>query len=407
MYLPKKGKSMPKRILPLSESQVENAKAKNKDYKLSDGFGLHLLVKSTSGKLWRFQYRYSGQQKVLALGSYPRISLVEAREKTEEAKKQLADGLDPSQLKKEQKISQLRQEECNFEMVAREWHEQFRSQLSKPDADHLLARLQYDVFPFIGNNPISKIKPSDLLIVLRRIELRALTAARRIKTAFGHIFRYAVVTGRAEHNPLESLRGALTSHNHKHFSPSMESKSIAFLLLAIDGYEGSFVVKCAMKLAIFLLVEQEELCHAEWVEIDFLREQWNIPAQKMKMAQVHIVPLARQVIETLRQLGSLTGNGKYVFPSLRSPIRCMSHNAINAGLRAIGFGKDVIAAKGLWEVARNVLTEEPMVKLDIVECQLSRGIENSNGTDCNPMQFLPQRREMMQKWADYLDGLGK
>lgn len=397
---------MPKRIQPLSEALVEDARPKNKDYKLSDGFGLHLLVTSTGGKLWRFQYRYSGKQKLLAFGSYPDVSLEDARKKREEAQKLLADGLDPSQFKKEQKISQVRQESSNLEAVAREWHDRFKSTWSKRNADYLLTRLQFDVFPFLGNIRISEIKSSDLLAVLRRIEMRAPATAHRVKSALVQIFQYAVITERAEHNPLETLRGALPSLKDKHISPSTDSKSVVSLLSAIDGYEGSFVVKCAMELVIFLLVQPDVLCHAKWVDIDFLDEQWNIPGSNMKMTQVHIVPLAHQVLESLRRLRSLTGDSRYLYPSLRSPLRCMSHNAINAGLRGMGFGKDKIEAKGLWEVARNILKER-VVNMDIVEHQLSGGIRKSNGTDYDPMQFLPQRREMMQKWADYLDSLRK
>jgi len=361
-------------------------------------------VTFAGGKLWRFQYRYDGKQKLLALGIFPTVSLNDARGKRDEAKKQLADGLDPGQLKKEQKISQSQREARSFEVVSREWHEQAKSQLPKKHAGHLLNRLQYDVFPFIGNTPISEVKQSDLLAVLHRIEMRALKTARRMKTAFGQIFRFAILTERAEYNPMDGLEGALSSPKNKDFLRTTDSKTVASLILAMDGYDGPFVVKCAMQLVLFLLVEPEELYHAKWEEIDFLEKQWNMPVQRMKTTQVYIVPLTCQVIETFKQLSSLTGYSKYVFPSCR-PSRCLSPNAINAGFRVIGFGKDKIAALGIREVARIILVKGSMINIDVIEHHLSRGIKDSNETVYNPIQFLPQRREMMQIWADYLDNL--
>ncbi|MBU5613804.1 tyrosine-type recombinase/integrase [Geomonas azotofigens] len=389
---------MPKRILPLSESQVESAQPKSKDYKLSDGFGLHLLVTTAGGKLWRFQYRHMGKQKLLALGVYPTVSLAVARDKRGEARKQLAEGLDPSMLKKMQKVP----EASSFEVVTREWHERYKPQWSERHAGNLLTRLEYDVFPFIGNIAISEIKTSDLLAVLSRLQVRTLATAERIKTALGQIFRYAVETGRVVDDPTETLRGSLPSKGDRYSAPTMNCKAIAALLLAIDGYQGASVVKCAMQLTPLLLVEPGDLCHAKWEEIDFQKEVWTMPAESAGIAQSHIVPLARQSYEILRRLNSLTRHSRYVFPSLRTSLRCMSPNAIYAALNSIGLTNDVIAGNRFWEAAGTFLAEGAKVSSDVIELQLKL---SKNQAAYDPMQFLPQRHEMMQKWADYLDEL--
>lgn len=397
---------MPKRIQPLSDIQVKNAKPKDKDCKLSDGFGLHLLVTPTGGKLWRMQYRFADKQKLLSFGSYPAVTLADARQRREDAKKLLANGVDPGEIKKAQKATQSDQDTNTFEVVAREWHSKFAHTWVASHAQHKLERLEKNVFPWIGKRSINEITAPEVLSVLRRIESRGiLDTAHRVRFECGQIFRYAVATGRADRDPSADLKGALPPVRNGHFAAPTDPKTVAPLLRAIDDFTGSFVVKCALQLAPMLFVRPGELRHAEWVEIDFEAEEWNIPAGKMKMKIAHLVPLPSQAVEILKALQPLTGNGKYVFPCHRSPLRCMSENAVNAGLRRMGFEKSEITGHGFRAMARTILDEVLQVRPDFIEHQLAHAVKDPNGRAYNRTAHLAERRKMMQTWADYLDGL--
>jgi integrase len=270
----------------------------------------------------------------------------------------------------------------------------------------LKERLEKDVFPYLGTRPIAEIKPMELLTVLRRIESRgALDTAHRIRFMCGQIFRYAVATGRVERDPAADLRGALPPVKYGHRAAPTDPKKLAPLLRAIDDYEGSFVVKCAMQLQAMTFVRPGELRHAEWSEIDFDTATWNIPGPRMKMKEPHIVPLARQAIAILKELHPLTGSERYLFPCHRSPLRCMSDNAINAGLRRMGFEKDEICGHGFRTTTRTILDEVLRVRPDLLEHQLAYAVRDANGRAYNRTSFLEDRREMMQQWGDYLDGL--
>ncbi|HPR53296.1 MAG TPA: integrase arm-type DNA-binding domain-containing protein [Deltaproteobacteria bacterium] len=397
---------MPKRIVPLSDIQVNKAKPKDRNYKLNDGFGLYLLVTPTGGKLWRFDYRFDDKRKGLALGTYPVITLADARERREEARKLLANGVDPGQVKKAQKLAGKDLRENTFEVIAREWHEKFSVQWSTTHAETTMDRLVRDVFPWLGNKPVSEIKPVDLLAILRRVESRgALETAHRIRTICGQVLRYAVATGRAERDSAADLRGALPPVREKHHAALTDPKEVADLLRAIDGFHGTFSVKCSMRLAPMLFVRPGELRQMEWSEIDLDNAQWNIPAEKMKMKQPHIVPLAEQAVGILKELKPLTGSGRYVFPCHRSPHRPMSNNAINAALRRMGYASDEMTGHGFRAMARTILDEVLQVRPDFIEHQLAHAVRDPNGRAYNRTAHLSERRKMMQLWADYIDGL--
>jgi integrase len=397
---------MPKRITPLSDIQVRNAKSKLKEYKMMDGFGLYLLVTPTNGKLWRFDYRYGDKRKVIAFGAYPAISLADARQRREEAKKLLANGIDPGEVKKAQKAAIAAETENGFEVVAREWHTKFSKSWTPGHADTIMSRLERDVFPWLGSKPIGDIKPVELLAVLRRVEGRgALETAHRIRTIAGQVLRYAVATGRAERDVAADLRGALPPTQERHHAAITDPKEVAELLRAIDGFKGTFHVKCALQLAPMLFVRPGELRQMEWVEIDFDATLWNIPAEKMKMKQAHIVPLCKQAVAILKELRPLTGHSKYVFPCHRTPLRPMTNNAINAALRRMGYTSDDQTGHGFRAMARTILDEVLHVRPDFIEHQLAHAVRDPNGRAYNRTAHLSERRRMMQVWADYLEGL--
>lgn len=397
---------MPKRITPLSDIQVKNSKPQTKEYKLMDGYGLFLLVTPTNGKLWRFDYRYGDKRKVIAIGAYPAIGLADARQRREDAKKLLANGVDPGEVKKAQKAAIVAETENAFEIVAREWHGKFSGQWSPGHAATIMDRLTRDVFPWLGSKPVGEVKPIDLLAVLRRIEGRgALETAHRVRTICGQVLRYAVATGRAERDSAADLRGALPPVREKHHAALTDPKEVAELLRAIEGFQGTFHVKCALKLSPMLFVRPGELRQMEWSEIDFNEERWNLPAEKMKMKQAHIVPLCKQAVAILKELHPLTGFGRYVFPCHRSPLRPMTNNAINAALRRMGYTSDEMTGHGFRAMARTILDEVLQVRPDFIEHQLAHAVRDPNGRAYNRTAHIVERKKMMQQWADYLDGL--
>ncbi len=398
---------MPKRITPLSDIQISKAKPKSKNYKLNDGFGLYLLVTLTGGKLWRFDYRFDDKRKLLALGSYPAVTLAEARARREDAKKLLGNGVDPGEIKKAQKQTGKNLRENTFEVVAREWHGKFSERWTKSHSEKIMGYLSRDVFAWLGDKLVSEIKPPDILAALRRVESRgALDTAHRIRTICGQVLRYAVATGRAERDSTADLRGALPPVNKEHYAAITDPQQVSGLLRAIDGYQGTFVVKCALQLLPLIFLRPGELRQMEWAEVDLENAQWNLPADKMKMKQPHIVPLSKQAFAILEDLKPLTGSGKYVFPSLRTNSRPMSDNTINASLRRLGYDtRKEMTAHGFRAMARTILDEVLQVRPDFIEHQLAHAVRDPNGRAYNRTAHLAERRKMMQQWADYLDGL--
>jgi integrase len=396
---------MPRRIVQLSETKVRNAKPQKNDYKLFDGGGLYLLVAPSGGKYWHFKYRFNGKEKRISFGPYPEVSLADARIKKGEARRQIVNGTDPGAVRKAMKQAETAEAET-FEVIAREWHTKFKSGWTTGHAATLMARLERDLFPWIGSLPIDSIKAPDLLKVLRRVETRgALETAHRIRTIAGQVFRYAVATGRAERDCSGDLKGALPQPAENHHAAITDPKEVAPLLRAMDGYQGGFVVKCALRLAPLFFVRPGELRHAEWSEIDLDDALWNIPATKMKMRQAHIVPLCTQAVEILNELKQKTGRSKYVFPSIRSFAKPMSNNTVNAALRGMGYDKETMTGHGFRAMARTILDEVLQVRPDYIEHQLAHAVRDPNGRAYNRTAHLAGRREMMQLWADYLDGL--
>lgn len=398
---------MPKRITPLTDLDVKRAKAQDKQATLFDGGGLFLLVTPSGGKLWRFKYRFGGKERLLSFGAYPTVTLADARTRRDDAKKLLANGVDPGEIKKAQKAAQC-DNAGSFEVIAREWHTKFSPSWSPSHAKTTIERLERDVFKFIGARPIAEIKAPELLALLRRIESRgALETAHRVKTICGQVFRYAVATGRAERDIAADLKGALPPYKANHLAAVTEPAKVGELLRAIDGFTGSFVVKCALRLAPLVIVRPGELRQALWAEIDLDAGEWLIPSERMKMKGqgAHLVPLSTQAIQILRELKPLTGSSNYVFPCHRSNARPMSNNAVNAALRRLGYGKDEMTGHGFRAMARTILDEVLQVRPDFIEHQLAHAVKDPLGRSYNRTSHLTERRRMMQLWADYLDGL--
>lgn len=396
---------MPKRITPLSEVRIRTAKPRKNEYKIFDGGGLFLLVTPSGGKLWHFKYRFENKEKKLTFGPYPEISLADARQRRDEARRLVAQEIDPGEARKVQKQAKTTEMET-FEVIAREWHVKFINTWSDSHAATISRRMEVDLFPWIGNRPIAEIKAPELLAVLRRVESRGvLETAHRVRTIAGQVFRYAVATGRAERDLSVDLKGALPPPVKKHHAAITDPREVAQLLRIIDGYQGHIIVKCALRLAPLFFVRPGELRHAEWAEVSLDEAVWNIPATKMKMKQPHIVPLSNQAIEILKELKELTGASKYVFPSVRSFARPMSENTINAALRYMGYAKDIMTAHGFRALARTILDEVLQERPDLIEHQLGHAVRDPNGRSYNRTSHLPERRKMMQRWSDYLDTL--
>ena len=388
--------------MPLTNTTIRNAKPGEKTCKLYDERGLYLEVSPNGGKWWRLKYRYNGKEKRLSLGVYPDVTLKMARERRDETRKLLADNIDPSEHRKAQKVG--REEGNSFEVVAREWFAKY-SQNWTPDHGHrIIRRLERDIFPWIGDKPVGEITAPELLSVIQRIEKRgALETTHRALGNCGQVFRFAIATGRAERDPSGDLRGALPPAKGEHFAAVTEPKQVAEILRAIDGYEGSLTVQCALRLAPLVFVRPGELRKAEWGDIDFDKAEWRYMVTKTDTQ--HIVPLSRQAVQILRELQSLTGNGHYVFPGARSKERPMSDNAILAALRRMGISKEEMSGHGFRAMARTILDEVLGVRPDFIEHQLAHAVRDPNGRAYNRTAHLPERRKMMQKWADYLDKL--
>jgi integrase len=391
-------------VMRLTNVVVRNATPQEKPYKLVDGRGLYVLV-NKAGKYFRWDYRFAGKRKTLALGVYPEISLKEAREKHEDLRRMLARDIDPMEIKKQKKAEIQAEVENTFEFVAREWFVKNNAVWTAKHADTIISRLQNNIFPWLGFVEVSAVTAPMLLEVLRRIEERgALETAHRVKQICGQVFRYAVATGRAERDPSFDLRGALAPTKSKSMATITDPKKIGVLMRAIDGYQGSIITRCALKFAPLTFVRPGELRHAEWTEINLDEFEWKIPSEKMKMRTVHIVPLSLQAITVLKEIRPLTGNGKYVFPSLRSGGRPMSNNTILAALRSMGYTKEEMTGHGFRAMASTLLHEQGWSS-DVIERQLAHRERNSVKAAYNHAQYLPERRKMMQFWADYLDSL--
>lgn len=374
--------------------------------KYSDGGGMYLLVKS-SGKYWRMDYAHTGKRKTLSLGVYPEVSLAKARQRREKAREQLADGIDPSLAKQEEKQAQIDAAANTFEAIARVWLAKTASKRAEVTQSRITTLLEKDVFPFIGTLPIAKIKPRDVLDkAVRKVEARgSIDTAHRAKQICGQIFRYAVAIGLAERDVTADLRGALASIPESHFAAITEPKQAGNLMRAIFDYTGHPCTVAALKLSPLVFVRPGELRTAEWAEIDLDGAEWRIPGSKMKMKVDHLVPLSKQAVKILRGVQPISGHGRYVFPSLRTGERPMSENTINAALRGMGYTKEVHTAHGFRAMARTIMDEVMGERVDLIEHQLAHAVKDPNGRAYNRTAHLPARREMMQRWANYLEKL--
>ena len=392
--------------MALTDTAARSAKPQAKPYKLSDSGGMYLEVAPSGGKWWRLKYRIDGKEKRISLGVYPEVSLKEARDRRDEARKLLAKGIDPSAHKQATKAATASQRANTLEAVGREWYQVNESSWVPTYSVKILSRLERLVFPYLGSRPIAEITAPEMLEILRRIEATgAVESAHRTRNYCSQIFRYAIATGRAERNPAQDLLGTLTPTTPKHLAAVTDPNKVGELLRAIDGYSGTLAVKCALRLAPLVFVRPGELRAAEWAEIDLEAGEWNIPGERMKMGQPHLVPLSRQAVEILREIQPLTGNGRFVFPSARTKGRPMSDNAILAALRRMGIGKDEMTGHGFRAMARTILDEVLGVRPDFIEHQLAHAVRDPNGRAYNRTAHRAERHVMMQKWADYLDGL--
>ncbi len=390
----------------LTATGVKQAKGQSKATKLPDGGGMYLLLKPNGGKYWRYDYRYASKRKTLALGVYPDISLADARKAHQKARENLAKDIDPGEAKRIERITLHLASADSFEAVATEWYEAKLKDKSTSYRDRTRRLLKNDLYPSLGTRPISQITSVELLMVLRKVEGRgAVDMAHRAKQTAGQVFRYAVATGRAERDPSGDLRGALKSKTKKHYAAITDPGEVGKLLLAIDVFQGTLAVKTALQLSALLFQRPGEIRHMEWEEINWEEERWEIPAEKMKMKQEHVVPLSTQAQAHLKVIQQLTGRGRYVFPSARGASRPLSDNGVRTALRTMGYTNDQMTAHGFRAMARTILDEVLNCRVDYIEHQLAHAVRDANGRAYNRTAHLKGRAEMMQSWADYLDAL--
>jgi integrase len=388
--------------MKLKDTEIKNAKPGSP--KLFDGAGLFLQVSDSGGKWWRFKYRFGGKEKLLSLGTYPGTSLRDARDKRDEARRLLREGIDPSLHRKMTKRVQIERSANSFEILAREWYAKHSPKWSPSNAARILRRLEVDVFPWLGGRPIAEIRSPELLGVLRRMEARgALHLAHRVRGYCGQIFRYAIATGRSENDPSVALKGALPPAIGKHFAAVTDPKGLAELLQRMDGYKGSLIVRAAMAMQPMLFVRPGELRHMKWADVDLEKAEWRYTTPKTDTP--HVVPLSTQAMEILKDLQPLTGSGVWVFPGARTNGRPMSENAVLYAMRGLGISKDEMTGHGFRATARTILDEELGFRVDLIEHQLAHAVKDPNGRAYNRTAHLPERKRMMQEWSDYLDKL--
>jgi len=387
--------------MKLTDTEVRNARPTDKPRKLFDGDGLYLLISPTGHRAWRFKYYIGGHEKHLHFGRYPEISLKAARERRLEARRALEMGKDPAEIQKAQQAARS----ATFETLTTEWLEVQRNKLTMKTYENKRDRFVDFVFPYLGKRPIAEIKALDVLEVLRRIEKRGRhETAHRVRSECGNVFRYAVVTGRAERDPTGDLRGAIAAVVPRNRPAIVDPVRIGELMRAIQGYRGDVSSEFALKLLPLVFVRPGELRLAEWPEFNLAAAEWRIPAARMKMRELHVVPLSSQALALLRELQALTGSGRLVFPSIRSRDRAISDNTINAALRRLGFSGDEMVAHGFRSMASTCLNEQGWHP-DLIELQLAHAERNEVRGAYNRAQRLAERRKMMQAWADYLDAL--
>lgn len=388
--------------MKLTTKIIEKSTAKAKSYRVTDGKGMYLLITKSGSKLWRLDYTLNKKRNTHALGVFPDVTLLEARDLRFEAKKLISDGIDPNQYRK---LNNDNLEKTTFEAIALQWHTKFSKEWSDSHKQRIFRRLEKDIFPWIGPRQIKDITAGQLLSVIERVSDRgALESAHRIHQNCGAIFRYAIATDRATNDITLALKGSIPAAKSKHHPSITNPKEISILLNVIDGYQGEFTTRCALQLLPLLFVRPGELRHAEWSEFNLPGKEWRIPANRMKMKITHIVPLSTQVMIILKNLQPLTGSEKYLFPSIRSKSRPMSENTINGALKRLSYTKDEMTGHGFRSMASTLLNEMNY-NTDAIERQLAHSEGNKVKAAYNYAEHLGLRREMMQEWSDFLDKL--
>lgn len=389
--------------MPLTDVKVRTAKPQDKPYKLADGGGLYLLVNTNGSRYWRLKYRVMGREKLLSIGVYPDISLAVARQKRDEARKVLAEGNDPSAVKKAEKQAKKIAAENTFESIAREWHKAKADRWSLRYRDEIIDTFEKDIFPYIGLRPIAEIKPLELLETLKRMEKRgALEKMRKVRQRCGEVFRYAIITGRAEYNPAPDLAGALAVHKKQHL-PFLTAQELPEFMKDLAGYTGSIITKSATYLIMYTGVRTQELRFARWEDIDLDKAMWEVPAEHMKMRRPHKVPLSRQAISLLKQLKPITGHYPLVFVGRNDPRKPISKESINQVIELLGY-KGRLTGHGFRHTMSTILHEQGYDSTWI-EMQLAHVDKNAIRGAYNHAQYLDGRRKMMQWYADYLSGM--
>lgn len=387
--------------MPLTDISCKAAKPSDKPRKMADTNGLYLEIMPSGSKYWRLKYRFAGKEKRLAIGVYPEVSLSEARNKREKARKLLAENIDPSQAKKEDKRQTILKCENTFEAIAREWHENQKPGWTERHAHYVIRRLEADIFAPLSMRPIAEITAPELLSTIRLIEKRgAIDLAHRALQTCGQIFRYAIVTGRAERDVSADLRGALKTKKATHHA-AMEASELPEFLENLDKYDGHPQTKLALKLLLLTFVRTTELRAAQWTEINLEAAEWRIPPERMKMRQLHIVPLSKQSIGVLEELKKINGHSPFVFPNNANPQKCMSENTILFALYRMGYHSRA-TGHGFRSTASTILNEKGF-RSDVIERQLAHSERNKVRASYNHAEYLPDRRKMMQHWGDYLE----
>lgn len=391
--------------MKLNARQVDAAKPREKAYKLADGAGLYLEVVPSGSRYWRMKYRFNGKEKRMAFGVYPAVSLAQARALRDEAKKKLAMGIDPSFAKKEEKLVRDVQLNNTFQAVALEWHGTKVSRWSEGYASDIIEAFNKDIFPYIGQQPVNEIKPLVLLNVLRRMESRGATEkAKKVRQRCSEVFRYAIVTGRAEYNPAADLTSAMSGHESKHY-PFLTVEELPDFFKALSGYTGSPLIVLAARLLILTGVRTGELRGAVWSEFDLEKAVWEIPAERMKMKRPHLVPLSTQALEIVQQLKVMSGQYPLVFPGRNDPRKTMSEASINQVFKRIGYtGK--VTGHGFRHTMSTILHEEGF-NTAWIETQLAHVDKNAIRGTYNHALYLEGRREMMQWYGDFVDTITK
>lgn len=389
--------------MQLTDLAIRRSKPKDKPYTLNDGNGLSLLIEPNGSKGWRLRYRFSGKAKLMSLGTYPNVALADARTARDEAKKLIAGGIDPAEVRKAKKREIESRFGNTFEGIAREWYEKRFDRWSPSYAEEMIETFEKDVFPYIGSRPIAEIKPMELLAVLSVLNDRGATEKlRKVRQRCGEVFRYAVITGRAEYNPAPDLVSAFAPHKKEHYA-FLKTDELPEFFRILNTYTGSMIVKLAMRLLILTGVRPGELRQAEWCEIDFDNRVWEVPKERMKMRRPHCVPLSEQALNILEQLKPMTGHYQYIFPGRIHHSKPMSEMAMNVLIRRIGYAGRV-TGHGFRHTMSTILHEQGY-NTAWIETQLAHVDKNSIRGTYNHAQYLDGRREMLQWYADYMDSM--